>query len=677
MSSAGFSHSSEDEGLTPEKVPAISPAIIPPLQIAWQKYIDKNVLDIQVLRPEVADSWQRCRNINVDPFPETTEYVHRLELKERRYRSQFLLKAARSFVESLYEFVRGSGFQVVLTDETGYLLDVRGDPEILARTESVHLCPGGNWNEAVRGTNAIGTAIFERRPVQVYACEHYCKPNHFLTCSAAPIFDPDGMMIGVLDISGSYRVANPHTLGMVVAAASAIESQLRLQKATSKLYTAFRYSNILLANMSDALISVDNQGAVTDINAKGAELFGVSMTAAKGRHISEISSALATVTPVRFEGVERKDEEIFVEKLGRKLTSSTSLLREGDGRIIGAVMVFRELRNKRAAPAPAAIEAHRITFADIVGESRAIRDLKAWAERAANCPSVVLLNGETGTGKELFAQAIHNESPRCDHPFVAINCAAMPESLVESELFGYEDGSFTGARKGGQPGKFELASGGTFFLDEVGDMSLAMQAKLLRVIQEMRVSRIGASHERSIDVRLIAATHRDLAAEACRGAFREDLYYRLNVLAARIPPLRERVEDLPVLAAFLARKIAAKLGRGPVEIAPDFVRQIQSFNWPGNVRELANVLERAIVAAGPDGVLTGELPLTLPLHPESPKTEARHPSGKHLREVSREIEEDLIREALAACEGNIQRTAAKLGICRNTLYRKMREFGIS
>jgi PAS domain S-box-containing protein len=666
----------------PDENRSVAPAFLSPLQLAWHKYIETDVLDIQVLRPEIADSWQRCRNINIDPYPESREPVQLLELKERRYRNQFLLKVARPFMENLYAFVKGSGFQVVLTDETGFLLDVLGDPEIVAKTQSVHLCAGGNWNEAVRGTNAIGTAIFERKPVQIYASEHYCQPNHFLTCSAAPIFDPDGSMLGVLDISGNYHVVNAHTLGMVVAAVNAIESQLRLQKATSRLYMAYRYSNILLTSMSDGLISVDNQGTVTEINAKGAELFGVSSTAAKGRHVSEISSALATVTPVPFGGIEHADKEIFVEKLGRKISSSTSLLREDDGRIIGAVTVFRDLSNKRAPAPPVAVQEHRLTFDDIVGEGRAMRELKAWAERAANCPSVVLLTGETGTGKELFAQAIHNESPRRDRPFMAINCAAMPEALVESELFGYAEGSFTGARKGGQPGKFEMAAGGTFFLDEVGDMSLAMQAKLLRVIQEMRLSRIGSSQERPIDVRLIAATHRDLAVEVCKGTFREDLYYRLNVLAARIPPLRERVEDLPGLAQFLAQKLAVKLGRGPIEIAPDFVRQIQAHTWPGNVRELANVLERAIVAAGPDGLLTGELPLSISLRPEPPQAEPPQPevkpsSGKSIRDVEREIEKELVREALALYDGNIQRASAKLGICRNTLYRKMREYGIA
>lgn len=199
----------------------------------------------------MASSWQRCRHLNVNPFQEADGYVNQLELRERIYHKQYLLKVARPFMDNLYNFVKGSGFQVVLTDELGYLLEVLGDNEIVNRTRQVLLCPGGNWSESQQGTNAIGTAIVEKKPVQIYAWEHYCKSNHFLTCSAAPIFNPEGEAIGILDISGDYRVANAHTLGMVVAAVNAIENQLRLQKATDKLYTAYRYSNTLLENMSD------------------------------------------------------------------------------------------------------------------------------------------------------------------------------------------------------------------------------------------------------------------------------------------------------------------------------------------------------------------------------------------------------------------------------------------
>lgn len=641
------------------------------VQEAWNRYIENGVLDVRQLRTEVANSWERCRNLKVDPFMETDGAVNQLELRERLFRKQHLVKIARPFMDSLYNFVKGSGFQVVLTDEQGFLLEVLGDNEIVSRTKEVHLCPGGDWSESAKGTNAIGTAIVEKRPVQIYAWEHYCQSNHFLTCSASPIYDPEGEMVGILDISGDYRVANAHTLGMVVAAVNAIENQLRLHKATNKLYMAYRFSSTLLENMSDGLISINTNGIVTEINAKGAEILGVNPAQAKGRHVEQIYNARQTLMQVVTNGAEYEDREIIIEKLGKKIYSSGSLLRDDTGGIIGAVAVFREMNSRQQAKRPTVLHSYCYTFDDIIGESPAISAAKEWAKLAATSCSTVLINGESGTGKELFAQAIHNASPRKERQFIALNCAALPENLIESELFGYEEGTFTGAKKGGQAGKFEIADGGTIFLDEIGDMSLNVQSKLLRVIQEKKVARIGSATERPIDIRIIAATHKDLNAEVLNGNFRQDLYYRLNVLGIRLPSLRERVDDLPILTGHLAQKVAAKLNRTSVQVQDGFIRKIQSHSWPGNIRELENAIERAIIRAGGEGVLNAEN-LDFYSH-EPPKPRAQPTQVKSLKDAEKEI----IVEAIAFFEGNIQKAAGRLGIGRNTLYRKMKEYGIS
>ncbi len=643
------------------------------MQKTWNRYIENQELDVQLLRPEVANSWQRCRNLNVNPFQEVDGHVNQLELRERLYHKQLLLKIARPFMDNLYNFVKGSGFQVVLTDEQGYLLEVLGDNDIVNRTRQVLLCPGGNWSEAEKGTNAIGTAIIEKKPVQIYAWEHYCKPNHFLTCSASPIFNPEGEVIGILDISGDYRVANAHTLGMVVAAVNAIENQLRLQKATDKLYMAYRYSNTLLENMSDGLISINNNGVITEMNAKAGEIFGCNPALAKGRHVEQIYNARATILQVVAEGVEYEDREIIIEKIGRKIYSSATVLRDDSGSTIGAVAVFREMNSRQPVRRPTILQSHCYTFDDIIGASPAINAAKEWAKLAAASPSTVHIKGESGTGKELFAQAIHNASPRRDRQFIALNCAALPENLIESELLGYEEGTFTGAKKGGQAGKFEIADGGTIFLDEIGDMSLNVQAKLLRVIQEKKVSRIGSAHERPVDIRIIAATHKDLNEEVHQGRFRQDLYYRLNVLEITIPPLRERREDLPMLAAHLVEKVSTKLGRSGVRIDDGFMQTIQAHDWPGNIRELENAMERALIRAGVDSVLTADLLDVQGVRPEVETVATRVTEIRSLRDV----EKSMIVEALAFYEGNIQKAAAKLGIGRNTLYRKMKDYEIS
>jgi sigma-54 dependent transcriptional regulator, acetoin dehydrogenase operon transcriptional activator AcoR len=642
-------------------------------QDAWNLYVEEDILDLQQLRPEVANSWQRCRGLRVNPHQEQDSFINLQELRERLYDKQHLIKVARPFMDNLYNFVKGSGFQVVLTDELGYLLEVLGDNEIVSRTKQVLLCPGGNWSEAVKGTNAIGTAIVERRPVQIYAWEHYCKPHHFLTCSAAPIFDPDGELVGILDISGDYRVANAHTLGMVVAAVNAVENQLRLLRATDKLYMAYRYSNALLENMSDGLISIDNNGIITEINAKGAEIFDVNPARAKGRHVEQVCNGRSPLLKLISNGEEYENREIIIEKVGRKIYSSASLLRDDAGGVIGAVAVFREIDQRQPHKRPTVLHSHCYTFDDIIGESPAIASAKEWARLAADSPSTVLINGESGTGKELFAQAIHNASPRKGRQFIALNCAALPENLIESELFGYEDGTFTGAKRGGQAGKFEVADGGTIFLDEIGDMALSVQSKLLRVIQEKKVSRIGSSSEKPVDIRIIAATHKDLQAEVTKGNFRQDLYYRLNVLGMRIPALRERAEDLGLLTSYLVHKLGLKLGKSGLKIGDGFLAKIESHSWPGNIRELENALERAIIRSGVQGVLSAEM-IDFSCAPQpAQRAEAKPTEITSLRDS----EKRLISEALTFYEGNIQKAAAKLGIGRNTLYRKMKEYDIS
>jgi sigma-54 dependent transcriptional regulator, acetoin dehydrogenase operon transcriptional activator AcoR len=640
------------------------------LQESWTRYIDEETVDAQLVRREVADSWQRCRSFRIDPFRPTGGSGNSLHLRERLQKKQHLIRVAQPFMDDLYKLVKGSGFQVVLTDEFGFLLQVVGDPGIILRTKQVELCPGGDWSEEIKGTNAIGTAIAANRPVQIYAWEHYCQPHHFLTCSAAPVHDPDGAVAGVLDVSGDYHVANPHTIAMVVAAVHAIENELRLQRATTNFYIAYHLSNFLRENMSDGLISMDPKGFVTELNLQGAKILGVNPDTIKGRHFSNLCNSREALAHVLANPVDQHVKDITIEKTGKKISSNSSLLRDDAGSIVGTVTLFREINGRHLSSSAPCCESN-YTFDDIVGDSPSMRASKEWARRAALSPSTVLIKGETGTGKELFAQAIHNASPRKHHRFVALNCAALPEYLIESELFGYEEGAFTGARRGGQPGKFELANLGTIFLDEVGDMPPSVQMKLLRVIQEKRVSRIGSAQDRQIDIRIIAATNRDLSIEVKRAHFREDLYYRLNVLKIQIPALRDRKEDLPTLVKYLTEKIGAKLNTGGFQIQEDFMKGIQAHNWPGNIRELENVIESGIIQAGEDHMLTGELLTQLIEQP--PNTRSNLQPVKALKEV----EKDLISEALMLYKGNIRKVAAKLGICRNTLYRKMREYNIN
>lgn len=649
---------------------------------AWEQYLEKDVLDPRFVREAVAHSWQRCRDFQVNPqatLGVDSESERLLEL--RRQEKESLLRIARPFLRDLGYFLSGSDFQVVLTDENGLLLEVMGDRRIVSRTREVQLCPGAMWSEEKRGTNAIGTALVEKAPVQIFAWEHFREENQFLTCSAAPILDSDGRIVGVIDISGDCRHSNPHTLGMVVAVVRAIENQLRLEQAKHDLHVVSRYANVLMHGVADGLIAVNNQGIITDINARGGQILGINPIVAKGSSLECLCRGNTPILQVIKSGKEYENQEIVIDGTGKRIQSSASPVRDDSGDIVGAVAFFREINERQGIRRGPVFYSHRSRFDDIVGESSAMKAAKEWASLAAACSSTVLLLGESGTGKEVFANAIHSTSSRSHAPFLALNCAAMPETLIESELFGYTDGSFTGAKKGGQAGKFELASGGTIFLDEIGEMSMIMQAKLLRVLQERTISRIGSSREIDVDIRIIAATHRDLSKEVEAGRFREDLYYRVAVLEVKIPPLRERAEDIPLLTRCLMRKICIRLERPALEVAEDCFQKLAAYSWPGNVREMENVLERAIVAVRGGTCLRAEnidIPTGSPKCARdkiSPPVEERRivPASQPVRSL-REVERQAIADALSFCGGNIKKTAAHLGIARNTLYRKMEEF---
>lgn len=648
---------------------------------AWEQYLEKEILDEHLVRNPVANSWQRCRNLKVNPVGSAADYdAEGRRLEQRRYEKEQLIRVAQPFLRDLARFISGTDFQVILTDENGYLLEVAAeDTRIVERAREVHLCAGADWSEGRKGTNAIGTAIIEKGPVQIHAWEHFCAENQFLTCSAAPIIDPEGNLAGVIDISGDFRSANPHTLGVVMATVRAIENQLRLEQAMKKLSAISRWSQALVQGFGDGILAVDNDGIVTELNTRGGEILGINAVHARGSRLEQIYRGDAPILQVIKTGKEYRNQEIIVDPSGRRVQSSASLLRDDGGAIVGAVAFLREMQAQQALRKTPVFFSRRYQFEDIVGESLAMQMAKEWASLAATCNSTVLILGDSGTGKELFANAIHHAGARSRGPFLAINCAAMPETLIESELFGYNDGSFTGAKKGGQSGKFEMANGGTIFLDEIGEMSLGMQAKLLRVLQERTVSRIGSSSEVNIDIRVIAATHCDLSKDVQAGRFREDLYYRLAVLEVKVPPLRDRREDIPALARSLAAKIARRLERSEPAISDDALQKLASYSWPGNVREMENVLERALVRARGSLTMAAE-------HIELPTAGVRQCSGctresRQLVELPqagrlRDVEKRTVSEALSACHGNIKQAAARLGIARNTLYRKMQEFGL-
>ena len=569
----------------------------PPVQ--WRILVPSySIPDPETLQMEIRGSHERCRRMGVDPDTlqnPLQELLTAEELKIRLQQNKDFLNIAHSQIEELYQFVAGAGFAVNIADRDGYILDIIGDSPIVEKLHAGNCTPGFRWTEKDVGTSVISLSLARQIPVQINDDEHFCKRGHGHTCSASPVFDENDSLLGIIAMSGDADQVHPHTLGMVITAARAIENQLRIMKTSRELMLRNNSMNAIIESIDSGVLATDRKGVITQINKQGCKILQWDESLL-GRPLPDVFGIQKDWIRVILDGAGYVDREIFVKtaKKSLHLLITAQPIFDSEDRVLGIIVIFHEINRIRRLVNEMAGSQARFTFEDILGTSREIQEAKKQAMLAAAGVSSVLLLGETGTGKELFAQAIHNQSERKNHPFVAINCGAIPRELIESELFGYVEGSFTGARKGGRPGKLELASGGTVFLDEIGDMPLDMQVKLLRVLQTGEVNRIGRHKAITVDLRIIAATHDDLKKEVERGNFREDLFYRLNVLPIHIPPLRTRQEDIILLARHSLNRCRAELNKAEVEFSSDAEKVLGLYHWPGNVRELENIVERAV-----------------------------------------------------------------------------------
>lgn len=432
----------------------------------------------------------------------------------------------------------------------------------------------------------------------------------------------------------------------------------------------------IIDSISDGIIILDKSGTVLYMNQEGARILGLNQEAVIGKNVSDIVDFRPVILEVLESGKGYIEKEFIIHSPSRgqlHFIKSAVILHDKGGNMIGVIDTFRQVEKVHTMIARMTGAKAKFTFQDIVGEDSGFREAVNLSRMAAQSRANVLIEGESGTGKEMFAHAIHHASDRSGGPLIIVNCAALPRSLVESELFGYESGSFTGARKEGFAGKFEQANMGTLFLDEIGELPLDMQAKLLRVLQDRTFSRIGGNKSITVDTRVIAATNKNLLAEIRNNAFREDLYYRLNVVNIHFPSLRERPGDIPLLASHFAQKSAAYYGKPVYEIDPEVLRLFRGYPWPGNVRELENVIERAMIVAKGHRITPADLPPHIAAMECSP---AGLPAACRDQEVQNleRVERDEIHRALRVCEGNVSSCAKLLGISRNTLYRKMKRY---
>nr|WP_027415948.1 sigma-54-dependent Fis family transcriptional regulator [Aneurinibacillus terranovensis] len=638
----------------------------------WKRLIYVKKIDPK-LDPLVKESWQRSLFYEVDPFQKKGKRILTCsQLKQIKKENDEFFSISLSVMESLYSFVKGSGFLVILCNENGFLIKVIGDEEPLEHARSIDFVEGADWSEESMGTNAIGTCLKLNQPVQICGAEHFTQICQSWTCSAAPIHDPSGKLIGVLNMSGPFEQVHSHTLGMVVSAVQAIEQQLKLIDKSRKNEVMQSYIVATINTMTDGVLITNQQGLILKANNSLLRLSGRSESQIVG-HTLDILFEGETILEKALDNPKTIHEEVNVKQADSGQFVPCLLhvkpIYHPNGEWMGSMISLKEIKSVRKFVNQITGSQAKVTFSDIIGSHPLFVECIKEARLAARSDSTVLLMGKSGTGKDLFAQAIHQESERSHKPFIAINCGAVPRDLLGSELFGYVEGAFTGARKGGSAGKFELADGGTLFLDEIGEMSLEMQVLLLRVLQNREVIRMGGHRVIPVDVRIIAATNKDLEEELRKGHFREDLFYRLNVMPIKIPALHQRKEDIHLLARSFCQKLSKRLNRNIEEISPELMQQLEAYDWPGNVRELQNVLERTILRSQGTVLLPEYLPAELQSRSQLENQVGRLPWKEEMKKQA------LVR-SIEQCRGNLKKAAIHLGISRSTLYRQMERYGL-
>ncbi len=644
------------------------------LQQARQLFFAQGTPPEGLLDPLIIRSWERCRRFGLGENSTSPglQPMDRVALKTEQERNRYLLQQSRPIMEHVFEQIRDSGSMVILADANGLLLETVGDADFVGRADRVALSAGASWDENLRGTNAIGTALSEEMPVAVLGSEHFLEYNGFLTCCASPIFGPDGRLIGVLDISGDYRSHQRHTLGLARLSSAIVEKRLFEAAHGRDILVCFHSRADYLGSPKEGMAAVSPDGQVLAINRNGTELLGIRPVDAVRRDFSMVFESNLSALVDRLRHHPQASGEIHVN--GKAIHVQ---LRGQLPPLAVAGRVFDEVPAARPARRPEAGSPPRLTLDTLNTGDPRLQAVIDRTRRLLGRDIPILIQGESGAGKEMLAKAFHNSGPRRDAPFVALNCASIPESLIESELFGYQGGAFTGARKEGAPGKIQQAHGGTLFLDEIGDMPLNLQARLLRVLQERCVTPLGSTRTVQVDISLVCATHRKLREEVARGHFREDLYYRLNGMSVTLPALRERT-DIRALVAKLAAAETASRGAA-VQFSAGALLAIEGYGWPGNIRQLFNVIRVAIALLDDDETLITETHLPeelfeVPLAAPAVATPAFDPwaaaplEGQNsLDAISRQAAQ----RAVEAAGGNISSAARQLGISRNTLYRKL------
>jgi len=624
----------------------------PQIRLARSQLMENGTTSVQGLDLGVSRSWHRSLAAGLSPVGRISaiDNLSSFELQRMRSLNHDLISHSQPVMEYLLDQVSNTQSMVILSDHQGVLMHTMGDLAFLTKAERVALMCGASWHETQRGTNAIGTALAEMCDVEIHGGEHFLERNGFLTCAAAPIMSASGALMGALDISGDHRSRHPHTLGLVSTAARMIENSLVQATSRDNVLLMLHARPEGIGTIAQGLLVFSHDGWLIGANRRGLEQM----------HLKPAQIGASTWAQLfQSEWIDLLERESRTSERAFALQTQTHHT------------LFARVRGRSQT---------RIHSPAAHASTQAIRSLDTgdakWRLAAEKALKVcdkdipILVMGESGVGKEVFARAIHQSSMRSDKPFVALNCAAIPEHLIESELFGYVPGAFTGASKNGSEGRFREVKGGTLFLDEIGDMPLGLQTRLLRVLQEKRVTPVGSGESVAVDFSLICATHQQLKQAVEQGRFRTDLFYRINGLSLQLPALRDRQD----FEALTQRVLTSLGGADGCEIAPDLFQAMSAYPWPGNLRQLSHMLKTALALLEPHQTRIGWQHMPDDLVEELRHLEAQHPphsqcTPQNLDELSMKA----IQMALESCRGNVSAAAKQLGISRQTLYRRLKQ----
>lgn len=640
----------------------------------WEQFLAGKEEHLEGLRSVVRDSWLRCRERGVDPGMKAGPLALSQEQVRNLQEENALHEAATPALHLLCKALEGTYFLVALADSQCRLLKTVGHPKTIDKAKQVNYVPGSQWLEDQVGTDSLAVSLLLGMPLQIHWAEHYCEIAHKWTGNTAPIYHPFTKEItGFLNICGYEEIAHPRALELAVDCAAMIEQQLYAKELASRLFLFEHYNSYQGTFPHDVLLGMDVKGTILVASPGAANLLGLPSEEIIGRSFSRLPGLYVPGQSLKLDG-SGSPHDLYLPTQTSGSIKVTLLPVRRERSLAGFIAI---LSAKSASTKKTQMDSSwraLYTFTDIIGESANFRACIAKAQKLAQQDLPVLIIGESGTGKELFAHAIHNASRRREGPFVPLNCGGMNDELLGAELFGYAEGAFTGAVRGGRTGKLEIVHGGTLFLDEVEEMSPKMQVHFLRALEEGRVVRIGAEKPRSVDVRVIVSTNVDLEAKVREGRFRQDLYYRLNVSTLFLLPLRERRADIPLLVKHI-------LGsqRSAMKVSTEALERLKAYCWPGNVRQLRNVLLQAADQAVGGVITEADLPsviCSITCGPVTCPFSLEEGSPERERTILQKAEREAILRALRDCGGNISRAASQLGLHRVTLYRKMEKHGI-